>query len=170
VNREAHPCSALCSDKGICHIETAPQSIEATFTGRHETFQYTKVIQSSSIVHSISLILVLVHTRFVDSQKGGVTLTLKQLQNGCNVLRLFRLGKLHMKGPTIIAKKPSRFTSARLGECILTFLYEMMFKRCRCENCSYFCTLPLGKVDVRKPLWMLMLAIQNASRSHPART
>ncbi|KAG2130165.1 uncharacterized protein EDB93DRAFT_1181059 [Suillus bovinus] len=28
---------------GICEIETAPQSIEATFTGRHETFQYTKV-------------------------------------------------------------------------------------------------------------------------------
>jgi len=46
VNREAHPCSALCSDNGICHIETAPQSIEATFTGRHETFQYTKVIRS----------------------------------------------------------------------------------------------------------------------------
>ena len=56
VNREAHPCSALCSDNGICHIETAPQSIEATFTGRYETFQYTKVIQSSSIMYSMSLI------------------------------------------------------------------------------------------------------------------
>jgi hypothetical protein len=56
MNREAHPCSALCSDNGICNIETAPQSIEATFTGRHETFQYTKVIQSSSIMRSISLI------------------------------------------------------------------------------------------------------------------
>ncbi|KZT12602.1 uncharacterized protein LAESUDRAFT_808190 [Laetiporus sulphureus 93-53] len=42
-----HPCPALCSADGICQIDTAPQSIEATFTGRHETFQYTKFIQVS---------------------------------------------------------------------------------------------------------------------------
>lgn len=42
-NREAHPCSALCPAPGICQIDTAPLSVEATFTGRHETFQYTKV-------------------------------------------------------------------------------------------------------------------------------
>jgi hypothetical protein len=41
--REAHPCSALCSAPGICQIDTTPLSIEATFTGRNETFQYTKV-------------------------------------------------------------------------------------------------------------------------------
>lgn len=41
-NREAHRCQALCG-AGICEIDTQPQSIEATFTGRHETFQYTKV-------------------------------------------------------------------------------------------------------------------------------
>jgi hypothetical protein len=46
ASREAHACSALCSDNGICQIDTAPQSIEATFTGRHETFQYTKVVLS----------------------------------------------------------------------------------------------------------------------------
>ncbi|KAG1764551.1 hypothetical protein EDD22DRAFT_883267 [Suillus occidentalis] len=40
---EEHSCSAQCTAEGICEIETAPQSIEATFTGRHETFQYTKV-------------------------------------------------------------------------------------------------------------------------------
>ncbi|KAI9429870.1 hypothetical protein H4582DRAFT_135370 [Lactarius indigo] len=40
---EAHSCSALCSAPGICQIDTAPMSVEATFTGRHETFQYTKV-------------------------------------------------------------------------------------------------------------------------------
>jgi hypothetical protein len=30
--------------RGICQIDTAPQSIEATFTGRQETFQFTKVM------------------------------------------------------------------------------------------------------------------------------
>ena len=49
TNRETHPCSALCSDQGICQIDTAPQSIQATFTGRHETFQYTKVIHSCTV-------------------------------------------------------------------------------------------------------------------------
>jgi hypothetical protein len=46
MNRETHACSALCSDQGICQIDPAPQSIQATFTGRHETFQYTKVIHA----------------------------------------------------------------------------------------------------------------------------
>ncbi|KAJ6620561.1 hypothetical protein B0H10DRAFT_2188402 [Mycena sp. CBHHK59/15] len=42
---QAHNCAALCQASGTCEIETAPQSIEATFTGRHETFQYTKYSQ-----------------------------------------------------------------------------------------------------------------------------
>lgn len=42
-DRQDHACGSLCEMLGICQIETAPQSIEATFTGRHETFQYTKV-------------------------------------------------------------------------------------------------------------------------------
>ena len=46
--RQEHSCSALCSAPGICQIDTTPQSIEATFTGRHETFQYTKVTLTSS--------------------------------------------------------------------------------------------------------------------------
>jgi hypothetical protein len=41
--RQQHRCEKLCAAEGICQIDTAPQSIEATFTGRHETFQYTKV-------------------------------------------------------------------------------------------------------------------------------
>lgn len=44
---QEHKCSALCGANGICQIDTAPQSIEATFTGRHETFQYTKYSQDS---------------------------------------------------------------------------------------------------------------------------
>ena len=40
---QPHSCNASCKENGICEIETAPHSIEATFTGTHETFQYTKV-------------------------------------------------------------------------------------------------------------------------------
>lgn len=43
---ETHRCQALCV-AGICEIDTTPQSIEATFTGRHETFQYTKYSQAA---------------------------------------------------------------------------------------------------------------------------
>src|SRR6266404_2343981 len=43
TSSQEHSCSALCSAAGICQIDTTPQSIDATFTGRHETFQYTKV-------------------------------------------------------------------------------------------------------------------------------
>ncbi|KAI0751604.1 hypothetical protein C8Q80DRAFT_1158354 [Daedaleopsis nitida] len=39
---QEHSCKALCSAKGICQIETAPLSVEATFSGKHESFQYTK--------------------------------------------------------------------------------------------------------------------------------
>ncbi|KAF8122291.1 hypothetical protein EV363DRAFT_1404993 [Boletus edulis] len=39
---QEHLFTAICAAPGICEIETAPHSIEATFTGRHETFQYTK--------------------------------------------------------------------------------------------------------------------------------
>ncbi|KAJ6514882.1 hypothetical protein C8R47DRAFT_1275662 [Mycena vitilis] len=42
--RQTHNCGASCQAAGICEIETAPQSVEATFTGRHQTFQYTKVL------------------------------------------------------------------------------------------------------------------------------
>lgn len=43
IRSQEHACVALCQSDGICRIETAPQSVEATFTGRHDTFQYTKV-------------------------------------------------------------------------------------------------------------------------------
>ncbi|KIM92371.1 hypothetical protein PILCRDRAFT_417 [Piloderma croceum F 1598] len=42
---QEHSCTSLCSEPGICEIDTAPHSIEATFTGKHETFQYTKYSQ-----------------------------------------------------------------------------------------------------------------------------
>ncbi|KAG2129176.1 uncharacterized protein EDB93DRAFT_1183028 [Suillus bovinus] len=42
---EEHSCSMQCTAEGIRQIEIAPQLIEAAFTGRHETFQYTKYSQ-----------------------------------------------------------------------------------------------------------------------------
>lgn len=53
---EIHSCGSLCSADGICEIDTAPQSIEAVFTGRHETFQYTKVLADGfqKILHQLT--------------------------------------------------------------------------------------------------------------------
>ncbi|KAH7882034.1 hypothetical protein F5I97DRAFT_1988573, partial [Phlebopus sp. FC_14] len=42
---QEHPCSQRCTARGVCEIDTTPQSIEAMFTGRHESFQYTKYSQ-----------------------------------------------------------------------------------------------------------------------------
>ncbi|RPD81278.1 hypothetical protein L226DRAFT_549908 [Lentinus tigrinus ALCF2SS1-7] len=53
---QEHACSALCSANGICQIETAPQSVEATFTGRHESFQYTKYTQVSKRLPCVVMI------------------------------------------------------------------------------------------------------------------
>ncbi|TFY78519.1 hypothetical protein EWM64_g5492, partial [Hericium alpestre] len=54
--QQEHSCPALCSAQGVCEIDTAPQSIEATFTGRHETFQYTKYNQISKRLKCIKVI------------------------------------------------------------------------------------------------------------------
>ncbi|KAI9460718.1 hypothetical protein F5148DRAFT_1377366 [Russula earlei] len=53
---QEHSCNALCSAQGICQIDTTPQSIEATFTGRHETFQYTKYTQSAKRLRCVKII------------------------------------------------------------------------------------------------------------------
>jgi len=36
---------------GICRVDGAPESIEATFTGRQEKFQFTKVIMIMSFLY-----------------------------------------------------------------------------------------------------------------------
>jgi hypothetical protein len=118
ASREAHSCSALCSNKGICQIDTAPQSIEATFTGRHETFQYTKVIQTHAVICCACLIILVcyvVHTRFVDEETRGAFLTLSQLRNGCSALAPFRQDKHHMRDHIHIARKVSHSTFVKLG-------------------------------------------------------
>ncbi|KAL4072279.1 hypothetical protein J3A83DRAFT_4092477 [Scleroderma citrinum] len=92
---QEHLCTSGCSAPGICEIETAPQSIEATFTGRHETFQYTKYSQVAKRLKCVKLI-----PPGATKHKGSHNHSLD--------------------------KKVIHFCEAR------------------CENCGYFCTLPLG--------------------------
>ncbi|KAH7918945.1 hypothetical protein BV22DRAFT_1041330 [Leucogyrophana mollusca] len=92
---QEHTCTALCSVPGICEIDTAPHSIEATFAGRHETFQYTKYSQVAKRLKCIKPI-------------PSGALTHKGAHN-------------HSMDKTVV------------------HLCEM-----KCDNCGYFCTLPLG--------------------------
>ncbi|KAF8549816.1 hypothetical protein OG21DRAFT_1447416 [Imleria badia] len=51
-----HNCSQRCTARGVCEIETAPESIEETFKGRHECFQYTKYSQVAKRLKCVKLI------------------------------------------------------------------------------------------------------------------
>ncbi|KIO11023.1 hypothetical protein M404DRAFT_20554 [Pisolithus tinctorius Marx 270] len=94
-NRQEHLCTVMCSAQGICEIETAPHSIEATFTGRHESFQYTKYSQ---------------------------------------VAKRLKCAKLIPPGET----EHEGSHNHSLDQKVIHFC------EARCENCGYFCTLPLG--------------------------
>ncbi|KZP16668.1 hypothetical protein FIBSPDRAFT_794044 [Athelia psychrophila] len=92
---QEHTCAALCAAQGICEIATAPQSIEATFTGKHETFEYTKYSQAAKRLKCIKPISP------GETQHSGA----------------------HSHS---MDKQPFHFCENK------------------CENCGYFCTLPLG--------------------------
>ena len=51
--RQEHKCQSTCAASGICDIDTVPRSIEATFNGRHDKFQYTMV--STGVFLSVSV-------------------------------------------------------------------------------------------------------------------
>ncbi|GBE82556.1 hypothetical protein SCP_0409400 [Sparassis crispa] len=92
---QEHSCTALCKAPGICQIDTTPQSIEATFTGRHETFQYTKYSQVAKRLKCVKPI---------------------------------PPGKISHPGPHSHTADDNGFH----------------YCETRCENCGYYCTLPLG--------------------------
>ncbi|KAF8548768.1 hypothetical protein OG21DRAFT_684156 [Imleria badia] len=92
---QEHLCASACTAPGICEIETAPHSIEATFTGRNETFQYTKYSQVAK------------RSKCVKPIPPNAT----------------QHTGLHNHSQD---KKVVHFCEAN------------------CENCGYFCTLPLG--------------------------
>jgi hypothetical protein len=149
TSRETHACSASCSDPGICQIDTAPQSIEATFTGRHETFQYTKVLHSRDIICYGSLIFTcyVVYARFVQRQNLWHCANLEQVAKQLQCVKTIPQGQTSHEGSHTHSKekRPFHFCKAR---CV-TKRYSVskrMLTRYSCENCGYFCTLPLGKV------------------------
>lgn len=43
---QVHPCDQPCSFDGWCEVSTDPIAVETTFTGRHDTFQFTKYSQN----------------------------------------------------------------------------------------------------------------------------
>ncbi|KAL4067444.1 hypothetical protein V8B97DRAFT_1873723 [Scleroderma yunnanense] len=92
---QEHLCTSDCSAQGICEIETAPQSIEATFTGKHETFQYTKYSQ---------------------------------------VAKRLKCVKLIPPGATKHEGAHYHSSDTQVNH----------FCETKCENCGYFCTLPIG--------------------------
>ncbi|KAG8215117.1 hypothetical protein J3R82DRAFT_8568 [Butyriboletus roseoflavus] len=51
-----HACSQRCTAAGVCQIDTAPESIEATFKGMHECFQYTKYSQVAKRLKCVKII------------------------------------------------------------------------------------------------------------------
>ncbi|KAH9056504.1 hypothetical protein EDB87DRAFT_1219618 [Lactarius vividus] len=53
---EAHSCPMPCEAPGICHINTLPELNEATFTGKHETFQYTRYTQAANRAQCVQTI------------------------------------------------------------------------------------------------------------------
>lgn len=42
-SRQEHMCKEKCQSIGVCEIDTVPHSIQETFNGVHDQFQYTKV-------------------------------------------------------------------------------------------------------------------------------
>jgi hypothetical protein len=117
ITSEAHSCSAFCSGPGTCQIDTAPVSVKATFTGRHETFQYTKVSATRlSLVLSLSHpISCTVYTRFVRGCLCSSFLTREQLQSGCDASRPLNQDKCHTRVFISMAKKSRFSTFAKLG-------------------------------------------------------
>ncbi|KZW03814.1 hypothetical protein EXIGLDRAFT_4132 [Exidia glandulosa HHB12029] len=43
---QEHACNRICTSEGYCEVSTDPIAVESTFTGRHDTFQFTKYSQS----------------------------------------------------------------------------------------------------------------------------
>ncbi|KAG9308629.1 hypothetical protein JVU11DRAFT_11580, partial [Chiua virens] len=53
---EPHSCARRCGAEGICEIQMIPDSIEETFKGMHECFQYTKYSQVARRLKCVKLI------------------------------------------------------------------------------------------------------------------
>ena len=153
LHRESHQCLALCSAPGICQIDAAPMSIEATFTGRHETFQYTKVLTTLACTTLFwtcysSFSLPSIHKVWPESfpnQMQGTALTYTQWLNDCNASRVLIQDRRHIRVLTSTARRNSHSTFVKSGTSPRTMSWSVKELRpCSCQNCGYYCTLPLG--------------------------
>ena len=63
MSSQEHACARPCEMPGICHVDTTPHSIESTFIGRHERFQYTKVWNVMTLHPITDLDISPVHSR-----------------------------------------------------------------------------------------------------------
>ena len=50
---QEHKCQSDCESIGVCEIDTVPHSIEETFNGAHDQFQYTRVSFNSIDIQKI---------------------------------------------------------------------------------------------------------------------
>ncbi|KAI6163533.1 hypothetical protein EDD17DRAFT_475985 [Pisolithus thermaeus] len=116
---QEHPCTAICSAQGTCEIETAPHSIEATFTGRHETFQYTKYSQVAKRLKCVKPV-----PPGATEHEGSHNHSLdKKIIHFCETRSVL---------------------SCSLRLLVLLHLVQLG----RCESCGYFCTLPIGMISL----------------------
>ncbi|KAF8124364.1 hypothetical protein EV363DRAFT_1227517 [Boletus edulis] len=53
---QPHSCSQRCTAPGVCEIDMAPESIEETFRGMHECFQYTKYLQVAKRLKCVKVV------------------------------------------------------------------------------------------------------------------
>ena len=135
--REPHRCQALCT-AGICEIDTTPQSIEATFTGCHETFQYNTscaaIYMLTDVLRSTLKVCVYssaeTHTQAVIVSKRLPCV--KPIPPGEREL-IF----------TALTQRLS--TSVKIGNYHTPDFLSDPAQSHRCDNCGYFCTLPQGK-------------------------
>jgi hypothetical protein len=112
---------------GICQIDIAPQSIEATFTGRQETFQFTKVMMIVAFFYEALMRAPCHFKQYTQglfcqhSHEDNIALICIQLQSGCNARRLLNHGKFRTQAPIFTpGKKNSHSTSARFGMSLET--------------------------------------------------
>ena len=63
IPSQEHLCTDLCQMMGICYVDTTPHSIESTFIGRHESFEYTKVWNNITLLPITYLSVTIVLSR-----------------------------------------------------------------------------------------------------------
>lgn len=115
--RLKHSCSGLCKALGTCEIETTPQSIESTFTGRHESFQYTKVRFVQLCVSSCDLMSHKYSQGLAEFPKFERDLSPhSQLPSDLHVLFRSPKGGSSTQEITVIQQTPTCSISARPGK------------------------------------------------------